>query len=203
MPDLSWRNDGKLDRPAWRDVVTMAVNDRSSGGSPIPIHQPDHSVSIMEFGHAGLSGAPMLSALLCASAGLLMLGIFTDWEYGAMFIGLGLLLLAFTTLGTLVTTVTMDAARVLTLRHHVLRITVFVRRYPPGDFRRLELRTIPIRVAPGVRQRYSHALWVIHRHGAQPVHQSEQIEVLELPARTFSRETDCELVHIDPRTSAV
>lgn len=116
------------------------------------------------------------------------------WVFNAIVALFGLLALAGAG-GTLIkTTIVIDSYGDIFLRHSMLAWTLFRRSYRAEDLLQWELKTIPIKVAPGRLPRNTYALILVHQHGTQLVHQDDELSVIEAPATQLSHASNCLLV---------
>lgn len=120
------------------------------------------------------------------------LPVFIDAIFGA----LGVLSLAGVIAALLQTVVVVDRQGVILLRHELFGLVFITRRFSSKELVHLELRVIPIRVAPGRHPRNTHALWLIHPLGAQPIHQDDDRRVVEGPAEKLAEICACPLLTV-------
>ncbi|OLP18884.1 hypothetical protein BST81_08185 [Leptolyngbya sp. 'hensonii'] len=136
--------------------------------------------------------------LLPVAAFFFLLASFVDellWMLNIVCALLGLLVLTGAIAGMVKTTITVDAYGDFVLQHHLFIFTLFRQQFAAQDIVQVELKTIPVEVAPGRHPRYTHALRLVHRHGVQPIHQDDDIMVLEKPAKKLADVSGYPLVY--------
>lgn len=116
------------------------------------------------------------------------------WFFYAITALLGLLALAGAGGSLIKTTIVIDSYGDVILRHSMLAWTLFRQSYRAEDLLHWELKTIPIKVAPGRLPRNTYALILAHRHGTQPVHQDDELALVEVPATQLSDASNRPLV---------
>jgi hypothetical protein len=137
------------------------------------------------FTHRWAPKWPPIVILLATAAGFAYIGGgITDLPvvFNVVLLGLGAVALAGAVAGTMSTTVTATHEGDLHLRHDILAVTVFRRRFAAADVVRIAVREIPLRVGPGRRPRSTYALDLHHAGGVQPILLDDDRARLEAPA---------------------
>lgn len=109
-------------------------------------------------------------------------------EINLFFATLGLVVLVgTTTVGLLKTTISVDTYGDFMITHGLWGFTFFHEKVIAADIVRVEIKTMPVKVNPGVRPRDYYAFNLVHRNGTRPINTDDDLSILEKPALDLTK----------------